>query len=84
MAAEYIYAYVEQDIERADEQGPLLRSMRGTTTGAGITANCLYTTGAQWARVAGIEVERLGLHGLRATAATNALEHDADIAKVHM
>ena len=27
-------------------------------------------------------VAGLGVHGLRATAATNALEHDADIAKV--
>ena len=27
-------------------------------------------------------VEGLGVHGLRATAATNALEHEADIAKV--
>ncbi|MDU8618743.1 site-specific integrase [Pseudomonas syringae] len=27
---------------------------------------------------------QLGVHGLRATAATNALEHDADIAKVQM
>ncbi|WP_162884982.1 tyrosine-type recombinase/integrase, partial [Pseudomonas syringae] len=51
---------------------------------AGVTANGLYTIVAQWARVAGIEVERLGVHGLRATAATNALEHDADIAKVQM
>lgn len=31
---------------------------------------------------AGIEVAGLGVHGLRATAATNALEHEADIAKV--
>ncbi len=27
-------------------------------------------------------VKGLGIHGLRATAATNALEHEADIAKV--
>ena len=31
---------------------------------------------------AGIEAAGLGVHGLRATAATNALEHEADIAKV--
>jgi site-specific recombinase XerD len=35
-----------------------------------------------YARAAGIEVAGLGVHGLRATAATNALEHEADIAKV--
>ncbi len=84
VAAERIYAYLERDVERDAAPGPLFRSMRGTTTGAGITANGLYTIVAQWARVAGIEVERLGVHGLRATAATNALEHDADIAKVQM
>ncbi|KPX21617.1 Phage integrase [Pseudomonas amygdali pv. dendropanacis] len=31
-----------------------------------------------------IEVDGLGVHGLRATAATNALEHEADIAKVQV
>ena len=84
VAAERIYAYLERDVGRDAAPGPLFRSMRGTTTGAGVTANGLYTIVAQWARVAGIEVERLGVHGLRATAATNALEHDADIAKVQM
>ncbi|BCS46602.1 MULTISPECIES: tyrosine-type recombinase/integrase [Pseudomonas syringae group genomosp. 2] len=84
VAAERIYAYLERDVGRDAAPGPLFRSMRGITTGAGVTANGLYTIVAQWARVAGIEVERLGVHGLRATAATNALEHDADIAKVQM
>jgi integrase len=28
------------------------------------------------------DLEGLGVHGLRATAATNALDHEADIAKV--
>ncbi|RMM77284.1 hypothetical protein ALQ75_200116 [Pseudomonas savastanoi pv. glycinea] len=35
-----------------------------------------------YTKKAGIEVAGLGVHGLRATAATNALEHEADIAKV--
>ncbi|RMU76850.1 Phage integrase family site specific recombinase [Pseudomonas syringae pv. apii] len=83
VAAERIYAYLERDVCRDAAPGPLFRSMRGTTS-AGVTANGLYTIVAQWARVAGIEVERLGVHGLRATAATNALEHDADIAKVQV
>ena len=34
------------------------------------------------ARAAGIDMPGLCVHSLRATAATNALEHDADIAKV--
>jgi len=35
-----------------------------------------------YAKRAGVEVAGLSVQGLRATAATNALEHDADIAKV--
>ena len=84
VAAERIYAYLERDSERAPSPGPLFRSMRGKTTGAGVTANGLHTVVAHWTRAAGIEVDGLGVHGLRATAATNALEHDADIAKVQM
>ena len=84
VAAERIYAYLEHDCARNTSSGPLFRSIRGKTTGAGVTANGLYTIVAYWARVAGIEVDGLGVHGLRATAATNALEHDADIAKVQM
>ena len=84
VAAERIYAYLERDSVRDTSSGPLFRSVRGKTTGAGVTANGLYTVVAHWARVAGIEVDGLGVHGLRATAATNALEHDADIAKVQM
>ncbi len=37
---------------------------------------------AHWAKAAGISIEGLSPHALRATAATNALDHDADIAKV--
>lgn len=42
----------------------------------------IYALVGIYARTAGIEVAGLGVHGLRATAATNALEHEADIAKV--
>ncbi|AAZ38096.1 site-specific recombinase, phage integrase family (plasmid) [Pseudomonas savastanoi pv. phaseolicola 1448A] len=84
VAAERIYAYLEQDSERAAKPGPLFRSLRGTTTGAAITANGIYSVVEAYAKKAGIVVEHLGVHGLRATAATNALEHDADIAKVQM
>jgi site-specific recombinase XerD len=36
----------------------------------------------KYARQIGIEANAICVHGLRATAATNALDHDADIAKV--
>ncbi|RAS23891.1 tyrosine-type recombinase/integrase [Paraburkholderia bryophila] len=47
---------------------------------------CLVASSATWilayaARVK-IAVDGFGVHSLRATAATNALEHEADIAKV--
>lgn len=82
VAAERIHEYLERDTQREPGNGPLFRSIRGTTTGAGVSANGIYTVVAQWAKAAGINVDGLGVHGLRATAATNALEHDADIAKV--
>ena len=40
----------------------------------------MIRTYASQAKIAGIE--RLGAHAMRATAATNALDHGADIAKV--
>lgn len=52
--------------------------MLGRQTGAGISANGLY------ALVGEYEVAGLGVHGLRATAETNALEHEADTAKVQV
>lgn len=82
VAAARLYAYLEADGDREPGPGPLFRSLRGRTPGTGITAHGIYLVVASWAKVAGIEVEGLGVHGLRATAATNALEHDADIAKV--
>ncbi|MFH7451113.1 tyrosine-type recombinase/integrase, partial [Pseudomonas syringae pv. tagetis] len=62
--------------------GLLIRSLRGTSTGAGITATGIYTVGEAYAKKAGIVVEPLGVHGLRATAATHALAHHADLATV--
>ena len=58
--------------------------LRGRTTAAGVSANGIYTVVEAYAKKAGIQVAGLGVHGLRATAATNALEHEADIAKVQV
>jgi site-specific recombinase XerD len=54
------------------------------STGAGMSANGIYAMVGSYAKSAGIEVAGLGVHGLRATAATNVLEHEADIAKVQI
>jgi site-specific recombinase XerD len=65
---------------------PLFRSLRSRHSGHGATA---LTPGAVYAdvvvrymRQVGVKGENMGPHALRATAATSALEHNADIAKV--
>lgn len=83
VAAERIYVYLEASgHHREAPKAALFMPLRGRQTGAGISANGLYALVCQYAKAAGIEVAGLGVHGLRATAATNALEHEADIAKV--
>ncbi|WP_242201820.1 MULTISPECIES: tyrosine-type recombinase/integrase [unclassified Pseudomonas] len=84
VAAERIHEYLERDTQREPGNSPLFRSIRGRTAGEAVTGNGIYKVVAQWAHAAGIQVDGLGVHGLRATAATNALEHDADIAKVQV
>jgi len=59
---------------------PLFQPMR--KTGAPITADGVYKCVLAYAAWAKISVDGFGVHSLRATAATNALEHEADIAKV--
>jgi integrase/recombinase XerD len=54
----------------------------GYRTGRAITPGGVYQMLAKYAASVGIEVDGFGPHALRATAATNALEHNADIAKV--
>lgn len=66
--------------------GPLFRRVRAPSTG---TVASALTPGAVYADVVvfymeqvGISGDNMGPHALRATAATNALENQADIAKV--
>lgn len=47
-----------------------------------MTGDGVYKCIRTYASGAGTHVDGLGVHELRATAATNALEHEADIAKV--
>lgn len=85
VASERIYLYLEAyGHHLVDAKAPLFLPLRGRSTGTGITANGIYTLVGQYAKAAGINVARLGVHGLRATAATNALEHEADIDKVQI
>ncbi len=66
--------------------GPLFRRVRAPKAGQRATA---LTPGGVYAEVVvrymnqvGIQGENMGPHALRATAATSALEHNADIVKV--
>ena len=81
VAAERIYGYLES---AGHTDGPLFRATRGPKRkdDGGLTAGAIYNLVGKHAAAAGIDVQGLGVHGLRATAATNALEHEADIAKV--
>ncbi|MGX0891163.1 site-specific recombinase XerD [Pseudomonas sp. ADAK2 TE3594] len=85
VAAERIYTYLKNSGHQLDNpKAPLFKPLRGRQTGARISANGLYAMVGDYAKAAGIDVAELGVHGLRATAATNALEHEADIAMVQV
>jgi len=80
---ERIHAYLELSGHHLERPAaPLFIPLRGKVTEAGLSADGIYALVGRYARAAGVQVAGLGVHGLRATAATNALEHEADIAKV--
>jgi integrase/recombinase XerD len=84
-AAALIEDYLEILQHRKDLDGALFRPVknsRGNLRNA-LTPRAIYSQVVKlWARVAGIPSEGVRPHGLRATAATNALLHGADIAEV--
>jgi integrase/recombinase XerD len=74
--------YLERAGHEGQAAGALFRPVRNNVNGelaGAITADGIYKLVGAYAKELGIEV---GAHALRATAATNALEHEADIAKV--
>lgn len=79
-SAERLHTYLESVRHGASPESPLFQPVRAT--GAAMTGDCVYKCVRNYAAGAGTNVDGLGVHGLRATAATNALEHEADIAKV--
>ena len=84
--AALINDYLEIAGHGGDAGGGLFRSVRenvrnGNVRG-GLSAEGLYLIVRTWAKAIGISAERIAPHALRATAATNALDHEADIAKV--
>lgn len=83
IASGRIHLYLERSGHHQDDKRvPLFKPLRSRSTGACVSASGIYTVVEAYAKKAGIHVAGLGVHGLRATAATNALKHEADIAKV--
>ena len=77
-----IHDYLAAAGHEADETGALFRPVRDNRTGQtgrAITADGVYKLVRGYSAALGFEI---GAHALRATAATNALDHQADIAKV--
>ncbi|KMQ80785.1 Tyrosine recombinase XerC [Candidatus Burkholderia pumila] len=64
-----------------NQTSPLFQPARRKTHSA-LTADGVYKIVLAYAANTQIDVQGFGVHSLRATAATNALEHEADIAKV--
>lgn len=75
-AAERLNLYL-QTRKHLDRSSHLFTSLRGSKAGSCISADGIYKTVCSYAKSVGIEVEGLGVHGLRVTAATNALENQA-------
>jgi site-specific recombinase XerD len=77
-----IHDYLAAARHGEDENGALFRPVRNNRTGRldrAITADGVYKLVRGYSAALGFEI---GAHALRATAATNALDHQADIAKV--
>ena len=81
-----IEEYLEAAGHRQEAEGPLFRPVKNNRSGGLATAltpgGVYVAVVCHYAAVAGISVRGFGPHALRATAATNALDHEADIAKV--
>jgi len=80
-----INCYLEAAGHGEEKKTPLFRPVRNNRTGTlqkAMTGDGIYKMVKDYSAAAGIEVDGLCLHALRATAATNALDHDSDIAKV--
>ncbi len=85
-AGALIHDYLQADGRGQDGTGALFRPLRNNRPGRAvdgelpaITADGVYKIVRAYSSRLGFEI---GVHALRATAATNALDHQADIAKV--
>jgi site-specific recombinase XerD len=77
-----IHDYIKTAGHGEDDTGALFRPIRNNATGEldkAISPDGVYKLVRAYSAALGFQI---GAHALRATAATNALDHDADIAKV--
>lgn len=85
-AAELLTEYLELAGHGTDSFAPLFKTIRNNFNkklDEPMTTDGVYKIVRYYMRKIGVgDIERLGAHALRATAATNALDHEADIAKV--
>src|SRR5262249_13261111 len=86
-ALSLIQDYLDQAGHASDQEAPLFRPVKNNRTKErlekALSPDSVYQSVVlPYAKQLGISVEMFGPHALRATAATNALEHDCDIAKV--
>jgi integrase/recombinase XerD len=82
IARDLIEDYLKQAGHGADANGALFRPLRNSQAGGrenAITSDGVYKLVRKYSALLGFQI---GAHALRATAATNALDHNADIAKV--
>ena len=81
-AQRLITEYLEDAKHKDDLDGALFRPVKNNRTrqlDEAITPDGIYKLVRAYSAALGFEI---GAHALRATAATNALDHEADIAKV--
>ena len=81
-AGDLIDDYLKKACHGADKAGGLFRPLRDSRGGnrkKAITPDGVYKLVRKYSALLEFEI---GAHALRATAATNALDHNADIAKV--
>jgi site-specific recombinase XerD len=82
IARDLIEEYLQKAGHGGNDKGALFRPLRnaqGVGREKAITPDGVYKLVRQYSAALGFEI---GAHALRATAATNALDHQADIAKV--
>jgi integrase/recombinase XerD len=82
VARDRIEEYFQKSGHGGTDKGALfrpLRNARGVSRQKAITPDGIYKLVRQYSAALGFEI---GAHALRATAAINALDHQADIAKV--